>query len=84
MGRFVGAVLALVALGVALTLAVGPSVSSRDNAKAFDPSRLAEIQERILSGFASFELAPPDAGGNNGSSRGHSTYNPRGSDACPQ
>src|SRR5438477_464477 len=83
MHRFVGAILALVGLGVALTLAVGPSLSTSNNAKAFDPTGMSEIQERILSGFASFELNQPSSSSND-SSAAPSSYDPRGSDACPQ
>jgi hypothetical protein len=56
MKRPLGLFGALVALGAALILALGPSYSKHDVAQAFDPSKLTKIQARLLSGSASLEL----------------------------
>jgi hypothetical protein len=71
--------LALAYVGSALVLAAGPSVSKHNVAKAFDPTTLPEIQERLLSGFASLELNQPEQGVGGSPS----TFNPRGNDQCP-
>jgi hypothetical protein len=42
----------------ALALAVGPSYSRHDVAKGFDPTKLGNVQEELLSGFAASELFP--------------------------
>ena len=56
MKRYGGLLLALVAAGGVLAL-VG-TLGSAQRAQAFDPTRAPEIQERLLDGTASFELAP--------------------------
>ncbi|MDX6484578.1 MAG: hypothetical protein QOE95_2349, partial [Gaiellaceae bacterium] len=66
-------------LGMAGAILVGIGASRPERAGAYDPSRLATIQQRILSGFASTELGAavrpnPQRPAN---------YFPRGSDSCP-
>src|SRR5207244_9358458 len=46
--------------------------------RALDPTKMPEIQERILSGFASFEMSAADAE----SGTQVSGYSPRGSQDC--
>jgi len=75
----------LVVLGAAIALIVGPSYSKHDQAKAFDPTKLSEIQERILSGDATVELSPAtfvDRSGGSGA-KGVKNYQPKGNVACP-
>jgi hypothetical protein len=83
MSRFAAAIAGLAVLGMALVLAVGPSLSSHNVAKGFDPSKFTDEQEHILSGFASFELG---VNSQNQPANGQQTrgYQPRGSDACAQ
>ena len=54
--------------------------AGRDTASAYDPSRLAPIQKRLLSGFASMALGARSHEGG----RGPTSYFPRGSDTCAQ
>jgi hypothetical protein len=79
MRKMVGLFLALVGVGAALVLGVGTSVSKQNVAKAFNPTSLPEIQERLLSGFATLELNQPEQGVGGSPS----TFNPRGNDQCP-
>jgi hypothetical protein len=78
--RKMGLLLALVCVGTALVLTAGPSVSKNNVAKAFDPTAAPEIQDRLLSGFATLELGSPSTGTQGGPP---STFSPRGNDQCP-
>ena len=57
MKRAIG-LLAAVVLAGALALALGPSYSRHDVAKGFDPTKLTDEQNEILSGLLSSELFP--------------------------
>src|SRR5438067_10393273 len=61
----------------ALLMAIAPSVTNPGVAHAFDPTKMPEIQERILSGFAALELAPADGPG-----APITSYTPHGSQDC--
>lgn len=76
--------LALAGAGAAIVLTVGPSVSSRNVAQAFDPTTAPEIQDRLLDGYAALEFGL--GGSNQSSSNEHppNAYYPRGSNACSQ
>ncbi|MFL5967625.1 MAG: sialidase family protein [Gaiellaceae bacterium] len=76
-----GLLAAMVAMASALALAVGPTYTRHDVAQGFDPTKLPEIEERLLSGFASLELGIPNSNTNEGGQP--SSYNPRGNDQCP-
>ena len=76
-----GLLAAMVAMTGVLALAVGPTYSRHDVAQAVDPTKLPEIDERLLSGFASLELGVPGTNNNEGGQP--SSYNPRGNDQCP-
>src|ERR687885_3025602 len=82
MRRSFAAVLALVALGIGFTL-VGGSASKVTKAQAgqlgIDDEMTTE-QERLISGFAAFELAK--TGNDNGSTNQPDQYFPRGSGDC--
>jgi hypothetical protein len=69
----------VVAVLVAAVLIVPAAVVSPKVAKAFDPTRAPEIQERLLDGLADFELDP--TGEMQGSS-GLTSYQPRNDDGC--
>jgi hypothetical protein len=72
----------LVAFAIGTSLAVGPSFVPNQTARAFDPSKAPEIQDRLLDGFASMEF---DIAKNGGDQRVQPTnYSPRGSNACAQ
>src|SRR5438067_8943017 len=83
MKRKLGLMLALVLAASGIALAAGPSYLASNQAKGFDPSKLTEEQDRILSGFGAYELAAAGSQGSETDSGPPSTYNPRGSDACP-
>jgi len=74
---------AVAAVSAVLTLAAFPSLSSHSVVRAFDPTKMPDIEERILSGFASFELNVPSGGGGTAQAGKPTSYNPRGNDACP-
>lgn len=76
--------LAVFALGLALV--VGPSISSRETAKAFDPTRAPEIQDRLLDGYAAMAFGLGGSNENNGNSTSHppNQYFPRGSNTCSE
>jgi len=61
----------------ALLMAIAPSVTNPGVAHAFDPTKMPEIQERILSGFAALELSSADSPG-----APITSYTPRGSQDC--
>ena len=79
MRRFI-LLLGLAALGLTLAL-VGGAGTSVQTAKGFDPTQMNEIQERILSEFASSELFPSTT--SETGAQQPSQYFPRGSDTCP-
>ena len=70
-------VLVLVAGGAALVLGAGPSISKHEVAKAFDPSKAPEIQERLFDQTALTAFDAPSGGGSQ-----LSQYSPRGSNTC--
>ena len=85
MRRTFGLLLALLALSVGLSLFGGGSASRVTKAQAGTlgiDDEMTDVQERLLSGFAAFELAK--SGNDNGSSDQNSptTYFPRGSGDC--
>ena len=61
----------------ALLMAIAPSVTNPGVAHAFDPTKMTEIQERILSGFADLELSSADS-----PDAPITSYTPRGSQDC--
>jgi len=65
-------------LAAAAILLPVPGKPQPHQAKALDYSSLSQIQKRILSGFAEYELNPATA-----ESAEPSNYFPRGSDSCP-
>ena len=60
-------------------MALAPVVTNPAVVRGFDPTTAPEIQERLLSGFASFELSSPEG---NGTGSGVAGYTPRGSQDC--
>jgi len=87
MRRTVALLLALVALGVAITLAgFGGAASHVTKAHAGQigvDDEMNSEQERLISGFASFELARAGNNTDNASDQKPDNYFPRGSDSCP-
>jgi hypothetical protein len=70
----------LVVLGLVLALGGGAGTGPQ-KASGFDPTKMTEIQERLLSGAASLELLDsPDSAGNN--TQQPDQYFPRGSNEC--
>jgi len=60
-------------------MALAPVVTNPAVVRGFDPTTAPEIQQRLLSGFASFELSSPEG---NGTGSGVAGYTPRGSQDC--
>jgi hypothetical protein len=82
MKRKLGLTMALALAMSGIALAAGPSYLASNQAKAFDPTKLTEEQDRLLSGFGAYELGA-ESQSSETDSGAPSTYNPRGSDACP-
>src|SRR3954447_2309060 len=85
--RYVAPLLVLAALGAgAMFAGIGGSVSSVTSARAGQlgiDDELNSEQERILSGFASFELARAGNNSDSNATQKPDNYFPRGSDSCP-
>ena len=60
-------------------MALAPAVTSPTVVRGFDPTVAPEIQDRLFSGFASFEMSNADT---SDSGSGVSGYTPRGSQDC--
>ena len=86
MKRFVSVCLAIVFVPVLLVSGVlptgGSGVQSARAGKLSIDDELNDIQERIISGFAAFELGKT-GNDNNAGSQKTTAYFPRGSGACP-
>jgi hypothetical protein len=69
--------LAAVLVAVAAALVAGPSFSNHDVAKGFDPSKMTDEQEALLSGFLSSEISPSGT-----KSNGPKQFGQKGNGAC--
>jgi hypothetical protein len=76
MKKRLGLIAGLVAMSAAVAFAVGPSYSRHDVAKAFDPTTMPEIQERL---FDETSLTFDSTSGNDTTP---SQYFPKGSNTC--
>src|SRR3954453_8019008 len=83
MFRVVPRVVAVGGISALVALASWPSVPGVNRALGFDPTRMPEIQESLLSGFAALELGVPSQSSGNNQGGRPSNFNPRGNDACP-
>lgn len=79
MGRFRVWSARLAGCGAVLAMALAPVVTNPAVVRGFDPTKAPEIQDRLLSGFASFELSGAAA---SGGGSGVAGYTPRGSQDC--
>jgi hypothetical protein len=79
MGRFRVWSARLAGCGVALAMALTPVVTNPAVVRGFDPTKAPEIQDRLFSGFASFELSSAQ---DSSSGSGVAGYTPRGSQDC--
>src|SRR5437016_125424 len=78
MKRVFAFVLVAGAVGAAVLGGFGGPATRHDVAQGFNPTTMPEIQERILSGFASMELKGQDTPGGTQATG----YSPRGSQDC--
>src|SRR5919204_2116471 len=69
------------AIPAAAALAVSPGLSTVNAGRLDIDDEMNDIQERLLSGFAAFELGKSGEG--SGAGQKPTSYFPRGSDSCP-
>jgi hypothetical protein len=79
--RRLGLMVALAAIGAASALLLTGAVAHHNTANAYDPSKMPEIQQRLVDGVMSLDY---DMSRNSGNDQFKpNNYFPRGNDTCP-